>query len=224
MSLGSSNTSRIECRVGRWFMRRMGILGILLGGGALFFLYDGHIGYPKKNFNAALYAAFMSGKSGTGEKPQAADFAFDAFAEKQNAELDLAISAGKSGETWSKFAAERHLPASEPEKITSEDIAVQKYYAAVLALASVGVMIFAFWQQRRVLACDDTAVILPGGRRVEIDSVTKLNMTKWDRGIALLSIDSGRSIKIDDYKFEGAGKIIERIREKRPEIEITSEP
>ena len=46
------------CRPSTWFFRRIGILIALTGGLGLFFLYDGMIGYPKKNFTVDLYEAF----------------------------------------------------------------------------------------------------------------------------------------------------------------------
>ena len=44
-----------------WFYRRIGILMLLTGGLGLYFLYDGAIGYPKKNFTVDLHDAFDAG-------------------------------------------------------------------------------------------------------------------------------------------------------------------
>ncbi|MGY8641270.1 MAG: hypothetical protein ACKVJU_09270 [Verrucomicrobiales bacterium] len=213
---------RIECRVGSWFRRRMTILMVLLAALVLYFLYDGVTGYPKKNFNAALFSAFQSGKDGAADLPKPSDFSISGFSKNQQGGLQAAVDAGKAGETWSKFAATRHLAASEPKKFSIDEMNEQKGFAAGLVVILVLVMFFALWQQRKSIVCDQSGIDFTNGKHVDFESVKSLDLTKRDRGIAVLKTDSGQSLKVDDYKFEGAGEIIKRLREKKPDLEIIS--
>ena len=218
----TSTPDRIVCHVGSWFRRRMAILMGLLAISTLVFLYDGLFGYPKKNFNAALFSAFQSGKDVASDLPKPSDFSIAEFSEKQQEGLQAAVDAGKAGDTWSKFAATRHLAASEPKKFSIDEMNEQKGFAAGFVVILVLVMFFALWQQRKSIACDQSGIDFTNEKHVDFESVKSLDLSKWDRGVGVLKTDSGQSLKVDDYKFEGSGEIIKRLREKKPDLEIIS--
>ena len=58
----------IECRVTPWYFRRMSLITLMLAAFGGWFLYDGLIGYPKKNLEAVASEAFAMARSEDSEK------------------------------------------------------------------------------------------------------------------------------------------------------------
>lgn len=57
----SSNDATITCTVGKWYYKRMSLMALLLAAGGFWFLYDGVVGYGKKNVIAIAEMAFKAG-------------------------------------------------------------------------------------------------------------------------------------------------------------------
>ena len=60
----SGSTEPLVCTVGKWYYKRMTLMALLLAAGGCWFLYDGVIGYGKKNIIAIAEMAFQAGGEG----------------------------------------------------------------------------------------------------------------------------------------------------------------
>jgi len=143
------------------------MLVALVAGLGLFFLYDGLIGYPKKNFKVDLYEAFEAGRTGAsypGESGSANEF--DA---EQLKELDKAQSAGRDGATWAGFAAERMMPEKVPERYTKGDIREQFVCAIVMGGLVIVIGVFLLRQRGRVFRYGPDALTTPAGETISFE-------------------------------------------------------
>ncbi|NNE91469.1 MAG: hypothetical protein HKN23_07465 [Verrucomicrobiales bacterium] len=204
-----------------WFVRRIGLMIALVTGLGLYFFYDGWIGYPKKNFNAALFAAFETGKSGDAGLPDPSAFHLADFSEAQSEALNQAIQSGRKGETWSRFAASRHLAAEEPKILTAKEIRDQFFYGALMGIIAAGLAIYLLRERKKTLSADESGIRFPAGNRLKFAEISQLDLRKWDRGIAFVKAGATRA-KIDDYKYTGAGEIVNRLQAENPDLDIVA--
>ena len=120
---------------------------------------------------------------------------------------------------WPAFAKNAGWNDEPPHKLyKKEDIAGQYVLGSLSLLIGIGTFVYWTRQIKRVFKFEDGVVILPDGKRVPLQAITKLNLKKWDSkglGTIYYSID-GRSGKftLDDYKFDP-----DPIREIMAEIE-----
>ncbi|MEM8953979.1 MAG: hypothetical protein AAGD22_07510 [Verrucomicrobiota bacterium] len=225
----------IECKVTPWYFRRMGLMTLMVVGMATYFLYDGSIGYPKKNRKADLYDAFLAAQEAAdvGSGPAVGDGGGDApktweeVVEVLDLEVDdaegaghitnvkEAYEAGAGGETWKAFSLERKLP-EKPERMTQKEIEEQFHFA--WGLYAVGGIIIAITllNARKMVSADDEAYVTAKGKRVPFDTIYRIDKRKWDnKGLAYAYYKEGADRKqkavIDDLKFDGAGKILDRM-------------
>lgn len=211
------------CRVSTWFYRRMGMLILLTGGLGLFFLYDGKIGYPKKNFTVSLYESFEAGQDGT--PFDRAAFANENLSGEQLSELEKAHLAGQEGATWAGFAADRMLPEKVPERYSAADIEEQFRFAIIMGVIALAIFLFCLWQRTRVYRYDSEKVSLPNGEVHPFSAFRHLDLSKWDRGIARITSRAAegseeKSLRFDDYKYSGIGALLLRVCEVCPDLEI----
>lgn len=200
------------CRPSTWFFRRIGILIALTGGLGLFFLYDGMIGYPKKNFTVDLYEAFEAARVTSSDS----GFAYDesAYSAEQLEELKKATVAGREGGTWAGFAADRLLSEKIPERYTEADIREQFHFAILMGVISLGIVGFLLWHRRRSFSYGETSLTTPAGKVISFADVTALDIRRWDRGIGLLSYEEEKELlrlKIDDYRYDGITEMLKKI-------------
>lgn len=203
-------------------------MAALFAGLALFFLYDGIIGYPKDNFHAGLFDAFDAGRSG-GELNSLNEKTLGRnLRPEDQAELKAAFESGARGGSWAAFAAERHLGEAKPEPHPPESIRQQFHFAGVMAVLLAGVAVVALIHRKRCLRAGADWLETPSGRRVHFSEIHRIDFSKWDRGLAIVEISGGeqrnRRFKLDDYKYSGAAKILDRIHRNRPEVAIGNWP
>jgi|GEM_PF-6513464 len=215
----SSEDADIVCSLSAWFYRRTGLALALIFGLGLYFLYDGSIGYPKKNFTVDLHDAFLAGRGGRGEAPDAGE-----RPPAQAEALRAAREAGQNGSSWAAFAAKRKLPEKVPERYTDAEIREQFHFAALLGAGSLSFASWLFLTRRRHLRGTANAYITARGESIPYDAIETIDLRKWDRGIARIHYrvddEEVRQTKVDDYQYKGSGAILERALAAHPEIEI----
>ena len=223
MGTESGELDEIVCPLSKWYFRRIGMLLALTGGLGLYFLYDGAIGYPKKNHVADLYEAFDAVSKGRSWEPE--DPA--ALTEEQKEEIEEARQAAEGGATWAGFAADRLLPEKEPKRYTEADIREQFHFAILMGVICVGLGAFVFARRKKAVRADGEVITLPGGEKIPFLLVRKLDLAKWDRGVAVVTCatESGdeKTVKIDDYKFQGTDAILKRLLEKNESVELAGD-
>lgn len=61
--MADKHEETISCPIGKWYFKRMSLLGLLLIGFGGWFLYDAVIGYPKGAVKAVINEGFRAGSS-----------------------------------------------------------------------------------------------------------------------------------------------------------------
>lgn len=216
----------IFCRPSTWFYRRIGILTALTGGLGLFFLYDGMIGYPKKNFTVDFHEAFEEAREASTESAPVSGER--RYSPEQLEELKKAAAAGREGGTWAGFAAERLLSEKIPERYSEAEIREQFHFAMLMGAVSLGIIVFLLGHRRRSFCYDEKSLHTPSGKIIPFQNVIALDIRRWDRGIGLLTYreegNGSAALKIDDYKYVGITEILKAICSANGAVEIEGDP
>ncbi len=186
---------KVAAKISREWRDRMAIILILLIGAAGWFFYDGFISYPKYNVKASEYAK---------------------LAEVYKAD-DALLQ-----EKWKQLALEKGWDSEDvPKHRKNEKQQFQWGTGLLIAFA-----LFVFWmfhEMRKTITADDEKFLgiatglspFSHGVSVKYESVVGIDKRKWDKkGIAKIFYKTEKgtrnSVLIDDYKYAGSEKILER--------------
>jgi len=205
----------IICRVTPWFYRRMGIMSVMFLFFGLYFVYDGWRGYPEENKIAEKKVWFEQ----TVQK--AYDEAKKEGAESLKAWMVKAKSEGwindlESPPRWDAYAAERSW-SSEPKMHSPDAIEQQYYWGGAMLLGTLYCGGLLLLNRNKTFVGNFDHMVMPDGKKVQFSDVFKVDKRKWDnKGLAYAyyrTSESGAEQKavIDDLKFDGAGKVLERL-------------
>ena len=224
-AMSDSSTSAkpgvIVCPVSPWFYRRMGLLALLLVGMGVYFIYDGRFGYPKSNKVAESKAWFER------EVLKEYDDAAAQGPEVAKAWVETARRRGwiikpeLDQPRWSDYAAP-HGWAENPTMYTPAQIREQYYWggAMIVAAACVGIVVLLNHNKQFVGYADH--MVMPNRKTVHFKDVYKVDKRKWDiKALAYVYYREGTEGKggaghrtvIDDLKYDGAGRVLDRLLE-----------
>jgi len=204
----------IICRVTPWFYRRMGILAAMLLFMGGYFLYDGKIGYRKDNAIAEEKAKFDG------------DFLKSFDDAKSSGRLEEWIAkaraegkpTGENGEPpkWASYAAQRGWP-EQPKKHSEAEIFQQFEWGGAMLLLALAVIVHVLLTRGKKLTGHGQHMIMPNGAEVRFADVFRVDKRKWDnKGLAYVHYRSGgvgRRAVVDDLKYDGAGRVLDRLLE-----------
>ena len=185
----------------------MSLMTLMFVGFGLYFLYDGFIGYPKKNKIFEEHQRFVEIQE---EK--------EAFLADGNLRADWKALATEKGypeqDEWIDYAATKGWPEEPPEKFHSTTD--QFFFGALcigIGLAVLGTMMI---NRSKVLRGDDISFTSPKGERVLFATAYRIDKRKWDnKGLAYVHYreENGKEKRatIDDLKFAGANKILDNL-------------
>jgi hypothetical protein len=210
----AASTEPIVCRVTPWYFRRLGMMSAMLMGMGLYFLYDGKYGYPKANEIAAQKDWFEQTVLKGYDDAKAAN-RLDAWVKETEAQ---GLPAGKNGEPprWVSYAAERGWP-EKPHKYTDREITEQFWWGGGTLLMGLLVGINMLLNRKKILSSAGDHWVTPEGKTVYFANVFRVDKRKWDnKGLAYAwyrETDGGPEKKavIDDLKFDGAARILDRL-------------
>ncbi len=122
--MGDSSNAPITCTVGRWYYKRMLLMALMLSVFGAWFLYDGAIGWPRKNEAAVAAEIFNASKEGASwEAVTAKSQAFRETSEgADEALMKLFRDAHAAGQTkmpWKDYARKTRIPEN-PDSGTHE--------------------------------------------------------------------------------------------------------
>jgi hypothetical protein len=208
----------IECKVAPWYYRRLGLMILVLVGCGCWFLYDGIVGWPKANMRADVYEAFQGGRDKEEWASLADEHGWDSqdLEEAVVADLKEAHQAGGTEVSWRDFAAQRRMPETPPEHHPQSAIDGQFHWAYGAFILAAGTAVVLLVNAPKKLRADREAFYTPSGTRVVFSTIFKVDKRKWDnKGLAYThyrgeSGDSGKAV-IDDLKFDGAARILDRV-------------
>lgn len=217
----------ITCRVTRWYFRRMGMLAGLLLVFGLVFLYDGVRGYPKSVelakkkewFTTEFLPSFDSAK----KEGRLEQWIADAKAK--------GLPTGQEGEPprWVSYAAQNGWE-EDPKLYSQREIDEQFWFAYGCMAAALITVVILLKNRGKVLRGESDHWVTPEGVKIFYSDVFRVDKRKWEhKGLAYAWHKSNGSEKravIDDLKFSGADKILERLlgRFSGELIEKVSEP
>lgn len=203
----------ILCRITPWYYRRMGMLAGLCLIFGFVFLHDGVRGYPKevgiaqekekftKEFLPSFEAARKDGRM--------AEWIENARAR--------GMPTGVDGEPprWKSYAAQNGWP-EEPKHYSDHEIAEQFTYAYGCFAAAVIAVILILLNRGKVLRGEADHWVTPEGVQIRYADVFRVDKRKWEhKGLAYawhrLQGGAEKRAVIDDLKYGGADKILERL-------------
>lgn len=202
----------IICRVTPWFFRRMGILAAMLLFMGCYFIYDGRIGYRRDNSVVEKKAWF------DGEFLKSFDEAkrsgrFDEWAAKARA---AGLPAGENGEPpkWASYAAQFGWD-EKPKRHSEEEILQQFEWGGAMLLLGLMVVGKILLDRGKTLAGYGDRMVMPGGAEVRFSEAFRVDKRKWDhKGLAYVHYRSGgvgKRAVVDDLKYDGAGRVLDRL-------------
>ncbi|MDB4265445.1 hypothetical protein N9891_01705 [bacterium] len=222
-----SSSSEIICRPTKWFIWRALLMVVMFGGFAGYFLYDWKIGYPKKNYIVANYAAFNeAGQAWTVDENRANWKAFVAgqkipfqdeegiyppgtdLEEKWPAILATMSGNGNDEELWKEYSGEKGWPqVVDPQEdfMPAYKIGHQLIASAVCFLLTAVALFFLIRTKGRVMKADEKGYYPPGGDLIPYGDIKVLDKRKWEsKGLATLTYSSDgeeKKAKIDGMVY-----------------------
>ena len=214
----------IVCPVSSWFRHRVLMLVALVAGLGGYFLYDGCFGYPGKNYVADLHDSYEAGRNG-GPIPVSKP---SESSKQRREELERAHKAGSEGGTWAAFAADRMLSDKKPKRYTASEIREQFVFASLMGVLALVIGGFGMRAWRKSLRGGADVVVFPNGERVDFSRIQSIDIERWDRGLGFVlyhdSEGRKRKRRVDDYKYQGAARILRQILSKNPNITLEGDP
>lgn len=228
MKPASQENHETTYRPTRWFYQRFALSWIAVTGMAVYFLYDGAIGYPKKNYSADLYDCVRAGQAG--EPLPDLEGRFDAYEKEKQNTLTTAHKAGLDGMLWATYARTHGLSGKPPKRYSDSDIDGQFYFAIGFGVTSVVLLVWMFRVRTRHWTLSGDSFTTTQGETVSISNVTEIDLRKWERGIVWLTYQpldpeepEPQRIKIDEYFYNGSEAIYRAVYRQNPEVKVTGD-
>lgn len=141
---------------------------------------------------------------------------------RENRKAEIAYSDLASRRTYDdwkdRLRNEGYTPGTTPPEYRQPlDIKTQFIYASICGVAAIAVLFVLLRNTQRKLRSDDKGVYR-GSQFVPFSSITSIDKIRWDnKGIAVLyykkSDGSNARLKLDDWVYRGAGKILAEVEE-----------
>lgn len=175
--------------------RRWLILTAFFCAGALWFFYDGFIGYPKVAERYKVYEQVARDAIDRGDAEDMEDPALQLI--------------------WEKYAIEQGWKIDKPKNHDEDDFQEQKNFGIGLLVISGGLLVWFVLSHRQRVTFDGTTITAPNGTQVKADQIIDLDKKKWEnKGIVYAVYEEGgkrKKLVLDDYKFGGTVEIIDEL-------------
>ncbi len=211
-----SHDEVIVCVIAPWYYRRMGLMAAMFLGMGLYFCYDGKVGYPKENIIAEKKAWFESDVMASYDVARSkGEVELNDWLKKAR-DLGHINKADLKQPRWNDYAAPFGWP-SEPKMHSENEIEQQYYWGGIMLLGAFGAGMLVLINHNKTLVGEVEQMIMPNGKTVRYVDIFKVDKRKWDKkGLAHAYYRSGATdveqcAVIDDLKFDGAGKVLDRL-------------
>ena len=191
---------KVDARISKEWRRRMLFMLFMVSGIAAWFLYDGYVVWPAE---AERHAEFVAIEAKLVESGKIEAVAHKAHDEELNHYLRI---------EWERHAKQAGYTRKIPKERTDASIDEQRTIGWVMMSGSALFGLWVLWNHQLRVQAEGDVVIGTGGQRVELDSIVKIDRSKWEsKGIAYaIYEDSGKQQRLclDDHKFAGCEAII----------------
>jgi hypothetical protein len=183
---------QVEARISKEWRRRMVLMGFMIYGSALWFLYDGYIAWPAEADRHVELLALTEELVAAGEAVDGKDPAVE--------------------RAWARLAAERKWSEKVPKNRTRGDLLGQRITGGIMLAGGLIFTAWVLWNHRRSVRCDGDLITGASGERVHFDQIVETDRRKWNsKGIAYAIYEANgrrRRLTLDDHKFLGAEAIL----------------
>jgi hypothetical protein len=165
----------------RWALK-LALVALVLAGAGGWFLYDGWIGFPHHNERLKVFNTL-----------------------------------GGDADAWVQHARSHGWQEStpDPKPYGTGHFYSQWFLMGLCWLLSAALLGRIGMRYRWPIGYDDEVLIGPFNRRIPFDAIQQLDKSRWDTtGLATLGYEHNgqtRSLRIDDYVFEGAYRVLEEV-------------
>jgi len=191
---------KVDACISKEWRRRMLFMLFMVSGIAAWFLYDGYVVWPAE---AERHAEFVAIEAQLVESGKIEAVAHKAHDEELNHYLRI---------EWERHAKQAGYTRKIPKERTDASIGEQRTIGWVMMSGSALFGLWVLWNHQLRVQAEGDVVIGTGGQRVELDSIVKIDRSKWEsKGIAYaIYEDSGKQQRLclDDHKFAGCEAII----------------
>ena len=197
----------INATLTKEWKRRWLILTGFMFAGALWFYYDGFIGYPKMAERYQEYEQLTEKLISSGKAVDKRD--------------QIVV------ETWRDYATEQGWKRDVPKKKGEKDFSTQKKFGSFLVV--VGLILLGWYRKstQQSVLFDGTTITGTDGNQVKAADVSSIDKRKWEnKGIVYAHYEKdGNSLKMTlyAYKFDGVEKIVE-VLDRHLDPEATTDP
>lgn len=191
----------VKATLTRDWKKRWLILTGFVFAGALWFYYDGFIGYPKMAKHYQEYRQFADNIISSG---------------KAKTDSDRAVK-----DAWREYSIQNGWKIETPKNKTESHFSKQKNYGTFLVGVSLLLFGWYYYSTRQSVLFDGTTITAVNGSTVKKDEVFKLDKRKWEnKGIVYAHYEQSgqkKKIALDAYKFGDEVEQIIEILEKNLE-------
>ncbi len=179
----------------RTWIQQKGLIPVFLFGFALWFLWDGLIGWPRSNERWDAHERAEKYKT-LKDKPDE----WQALCKAHGWNTDAPVA-------WEKICASRGWTNEPPHKrYEKADIVLQFVFVGLTGTMGIFSLIFWLRARKMTIRSEADAVFTPSGKRVPYESITQIDRRKWkSKGLATVfySLDGAKGrFVLDDAKYE----------------------
>jgi hypothetical protein len=208
--------SEIVCHVTPWYYKRMAMVAAMCAVFAGLFFKDGAVGYPAEAEAATAWETYKTEVLDGYDAAKTGGTLSDWAAQMKAKGYPLQ----ESGEPvkWANYAAEKGW-AEKPKMRTPAEIAEQFYWGygmtAVVLFCGIHVLI----TRKKTLRAGEDHLTTPEGKVVRYADAYRIDKRKWDvKALAYVyykeqGAGPERKATIDDLKYDGAGRVLDRLME-----------
>ncbi len=194
----------------------MGLLALMFLGMGIYFFYDGKIGYAKDNEIVTKKEWFEKEVLKEYDDARLQGEEFTQSWVKMARERGWIISPNLNEPRWNDYAAPYGWP-EKPKKHSHEEIEQQFYWSGAMLVGAAIAGLLVLLNRNKVFVGKADHMVMPNGTTVRFADVTRVDKRKWAvKGLAYVQYRGGegaafRQVTIDDLKFDGAGRVLERL-------------
>lgn len=225
-----------EAKLNREYALRILGVGALMFGMCGWSLYDGNVAWPRQNQTLERARTMLLATNLTAEAwiafnesgPSPIDDIFRTVDAKTPTKLMKKIGELKLPESAENRAALHEAQAKQLKIVFNSDVysahdlqtqtvqAIFTFIVGALAWFSV-----ALKTKKRFLA-DETGLHGSGfgDGTIAYDAIARIDWAKWDeKGIVVLTLNSGRRLRLDGWHFAGMAGVVDQIKQHRPDLD-----